>query len=135
MKRDKSDSGAAGLFRILALIAVLVGTVISEILTMRAGGRSQPVLMASFFIWILLPFVALAWANVVSKNWPALVQVTLYCTTLLVTLGSLAFYGGMILPPAGSPHAFVFVMGPLASWALMVIVVPLAGWISRRRTR
>jgi hypothetical protein len=80
-----------------------------------------------------LPFVALAWANVISKSWPALVRISLYCTTLLIVLGSLAFYGRIILPRAGSPRAFVFVMGPIASWALMLIVVPTAAAISRNR--
>ncbi len=135
VKREESDSRPPGLFRSIALVAVGAGFVGSEILVIRAGGSSQPLLTVIFFIWIMLPFVALAWTNVVSKSWPALVRVSLYCTTLLITLGCLAFYGRVILPSARSPRAFVFVMGPLASWALMVIVVPLAGLISRHRSR
>jgi hypothetical protein len=120
-------------FRIVALIMVVAGTVASEFLVIRAGGRSQPLLSVLFIIWILLPFVALAWANVVSKSWPAPVRVILYLSTIGIALGSLAFYGGVILPRAGSPRAFVFVMGPLASWALMLIVVPISAAISRKR--
>jgi hypothetical protein len=121
------------LFRTVALIAVVAGAVASEFFVIRTGGRSQPLLSVLFVIWILLPFVALVWANVVSKNWPAPVRISLYCTTLLIALGSLAFYGRVILPRAGSPRAFVFVMGPLASWVLMLIVVPTAAAISRKR--
>ena len=134
MKREKPDGGMTDLFRTVSLIAVVAGVVASEFFVIRTGGRSQPRLTMLFFIWILLPFVALAWANIVSKSWPAPVRISLYCTTLLTALGSLAFYGGVILPRAGSPRAFVFVMGPLASWVLMLIVVPIAAAISRRRS-
>jgi len=121
------------LLRIVSLIAVVVGTVGSEFLVIRAGGRSQPLLSVLFFIWILLPFVALTWANIVSKGWQPFVRISLYCTTLLIALVSLAFYGRIILPRAGSPRAFVFVMGPIASWAMMLIVVPTAEAVSRKR--
>jgi hypothetical protein len=90
-------------------------------------------LTLAFVVWILLPFVAMAWAIVVSMRWPALARISLYFTTLLIALGSVAFYARLILQRAGSPHAFVFVMGPLASWALMIVVVPAAVAISRKR--
>ena len=61
-------------------------------------------------------------------------RATLYCVTLLVTLGSLAIYGGLIARPAGSANAFMFVVVPPASWLLVAIVVPLAALISRRRS-
>jgi hypothetical protein len=131
---QKAAGGITELFRTVALIAVVAGTVASEFLVIRAGGSSQPMLSVIFVIWILLPFVALAWASVVSKSWPAPVRISLYCTTLVIALGSLAFYGGVILPRAGSPRAFVFVMGPLASWLLMLIVVPIFAVISRHRS-
>lgn len=132
-RRCEPPDGMPGWPRSVALIAVVAGTIASEFLVIRTGGLSHPLLSVLFVIWILLPFVALAWANVVSKSWPAPVQISLYCTTLLIVLGSVAFYGRVILPRAGSPRAFVFVMGPLASWVLMLIIVPLAAAISRRR--
>lgn len=134
VKRERPEGGIPGLLRTIALIAVAAGTLGSEILVIRTGGRSQPLLTVIFVVWILLPFAALAWANVVSKGWPVLTRMALYFTTYIISLGAPAFYGGVILPSAGSPRAFVFVMGPLASWALMAIVVPIAGVISRRRS-
>jgi len=131
----KGSDGMFGVLRTIALIAVVAGAVVSEILVIRTGGRSQPFLTVIFVVWIFLPFAALAWANVVSKGWPVLTRAALYFTSFVISLGALAFYGGMILPRAGSPRAFVFVMGPVASWALMLIVVPLAGVISRRSLR
>ena len=121
------------LFRTVALISVVAGIVVSEVLVIREGGRPQLLLTVAFVIWILLPFVALAWATFASKSWPVSARISLYCTTLLIVLGSVAFYGRIILHRAGSPHAFPFVMGPLASWALMLAVVPTAVAISRKR--
>jgi hypothetical protein len=129
----KTSAGVLGRLRSVALIAVIVGIVGSEILVVRAGGGSQRLLTVLFVVWILLPFAALAWANMVSTRWLAVTRVALYGTTIVIALGSLAFYGRVILPPAGSPHAFVFVMGPLVAWALMLVVVPISALISRRR--
>ncbi|MEX2029532.1 MAG: hypothetical protein WD906_00960 [Anaerolineales bacterium] len=37
--------------------------------------------------------------------------------------------------PAVSPAAFEFVAVPPASWAALAIVVPIAAWIARLRSR
>ena len=129
----KTDDGFLGLLRTVALVAVVAGTVASEVFVIRESGRSQLLLSVLFVIWILLPFVALALANIASKSWSVFARICLYCTTLLIVLGSVAFYGRMILHRAGSPRAFPFVMGPLAAWAMMLIIVPAAMAISRKR--
>jgi len=120
--------------RAVTLIALGVGAVGSLGLMFRADQRTPPFLLVLFFIWVLSPFVAVAWANVISKRWPVLTRGALYGVTLIITLGSLACYGKLILPPAGSPRAFVFVAVPPASWLLMAIVVSIAALISRRRS-
>jgi hypothetical protein len=131
--RGKHDGAFLGVLRAVALIAVVAGAGGSVGLMLRAGGRTPRLLLALFVIWVLSPFAALAWANMVSKRWSVPTRATLYCVTLVLTLGSLAIYGGLVLPPAGSARAFVFVAVPPASWLLMAIAVPLAAWISRRR--
>jgi hypothetical protein len=83
---------------------------------------------------VLSPFVALAWANLVSRRWSSVTRATLYYVTFVVTLGSLALYGNLVKPPAGSPGAFVFVIVPPACWVL-VTMVPIAALISRRLSR
>jgi hypothetical protein len=118
----------------MALVAVGVGAVGSLGLMFRASERTPRFLLVIFVFWVLSPFVALAWANVVSKRWPVLTRGTLYGVTVVVTLGSLACYGKLILPPARSPRAFMFVAVPPASWLFMTIVVSMAALISRRRS-
>lgn len=129
-----STNGVArgGTLRAVALIGVAVGAVGSVGFMLRAGRRTPLLLLIGFVFWVLSPFVGLAWANIVSQRWSGLTRATLYGLTLVLALGSLAVYGGLVRPPAGSANAFVFVAVPPVSWLLMVTIVPMAAWISRR---
>jgi len=134
--RGRPDGGFLGLLRAVALIAVVAGAVGSVGLILRAGRSTPPLPLFLFVIWVLSPFVALAWASMVSKRWSVLTRATLYCVTLVVTLGSLAIYGELVvIRPPGSPNAFLFVIVPPASWVFMTIVVPMAALISGRLSR
>ena len=114
MSRGRTEGGFSGL-RAAALIAVLAGTTGSVGFLLRAGQRTPRLLLVLMAIWVLSPFIALVLANVVSKRWSVFTRATLYCVTLVLTLGSLAIYGALILPPAGSARAFVFLVVPLGS--------------------
>jgi hypothetical protein len=115
-----------GRLRAVTRIAVVVGAVGSVGLMLRAGRNTPRLLLVFFVIWVLSPFVALAWANAASPRWPALTRATLYWVTLVVTLGSLAFYSELIKRPTGTANAFVFVIVPPVSWLLLAIVLLLA---------
>jgi hypothetical protein len=69
---------------------------------------------------------------VVSERWAVLTRTTLYCVTLVLTLGSLAIYAIVVLPPPGSPRAFTFLVVPFGSWVLLATAVPIAALVSRR---
>ncbi len=112
--------------RTVARFAVVVGAVGSVALMLRAGRNTPRLLLVFFVIWVLSPFVALAWATAVSQRWPARTRATLYWVTLVVTLGSVAFYGELIKRPAGTANAFVFVAVPPASGLLLAIVLLFA---------
>jgi len=126
--------GFLGLLRAVAPIAVVAGAVGSLGLMLRAGRNTPRLLLVVFVIWVLSPFVALAWATMVAKRWSVPTRAALYCVTLVITLGSVAVYGDVVLRSAGSPRAFVFVVVPPGSWLLLAIVVPIAALISRRRS-
>ena len=131
--RGRPEGGILGLLRAVALTAVVAGAVGSAGLMLRRGQRTPRFLLVLFTIWVLSPFVALAWANMVSKRWSVLTRATLYSVTVVITLGSLAIYGDVVVvAPPGSANAFVFVAVPPASWLFMTIVVPIAALISRR---
>lgn len=134
--RGRPKGGLLGLLRAVALIAVVAGAAGSVGLMLRAGQRTPRLLLVIFTLWVLSPFVALLWANMVSKHWSAVTRATLYCVTLVVTLGSLAIYGELVvLKPSGSPNAFLFVVVPPASWVFVTVVVPMAALLSGRLSR
>src|SRR5437763_1081861 len=119
--------GFLGLLRRTALTAVLVGAAGSLGLMLLASRRQNSrILLLLFAIWVLSPFIALVGANVVSKRWPMPSRATLYGVMLVLTLGSLAIYGGVAFGYAKMKVGFVFLIVPLASWLVIAIVVLIA---------
>lgn len=132
----KPESGLLTFLRAVALIVGAIGAVGSLGFMLRAGQNTPRLLLVFFVIWVASPFVALLWASLVSKRWSVVTRITLYCVTLLVTLGSLVSYSELIpLKPTGAANSFLFVAVPPASWMFMLIVVSIAALISRRLSR
>ena len=133
--RGTPEGGILGLLRRAAPIATLAGAVGSVALTLFTGRRNDSrILMVLFTLWVLSPFVILAWAIVISKPWSVLTQAALHSVTLVLTLCSLAIYGEVALGPPRAKIAFVFVVVPPASWLLIVMAVAIAALISGRRS-
>jgi hypothetical protein len=132
----RPESGRLRRLRAAALIAVLAGGAGSFALMLRAGRYNPSIILVLLFtVWVLSPFVALALAGVVSKRWSTLTRAALYGVMFVVALGSLAIYGADALWHLKAQAAFVFLVVPLASWLLIAIVVPIAAFISRPRSR
>ena len=132
--RGRPDDGFLGVLHAVARTAVVAGALGSVGLMLWVGHRNPSrVLLALFVIWDLSPFMALVLADIVSKRWSVLTRATLYGVMLVLTLGSLAFYGDVVWRPRPQP-AFLFLVVPLGSWLLM-IVVPIAALISGRLSR
>lgn len=130
----ENRSGLLGRLRTAARVAVVVGATGSVGLMLRAGRSTPRLLLVAFVFWVVSPFVALAWAHLAAERWSVPTRTTLYCVTLVITLGSLVIYG-FDLAPSGSARAFSFVAVPPGSWILMAVVVPIAALVSRRRSR
>jgi hypothetical protein len=127
--------GGLGLLHAVALGAVVIGGLGSVGLMFWVGHRNPSrLLLALFVIWDLSPFIALVLADIASKSWSVITRTTLYGVMLIITLGSLALYGDVVLRPRPQP-AFRFLAVPLGSWLLMTIVVPIAAIISGRLSR
>jgi hypothetical protein len=82
-----------------ARIALVVGALGSLGFMLQAGRSTPRLLLVAFIFWVLSPFVGLAWADKRSQGWSALTRLTLYWATLVITLGSLAYYGQLLSPP------------------------------------
>lgn len=104
-----------------ARIAVFAGAAGSVALTLYTGRRNPSLLlMALFVIWVLAPFVALAWANAHSR---------LHALSVLVAAASLAIYGTIALGPPTAKPAFWFLVVPAAAWLAIA-----TGLIASRRS-
>jgi hypothetical protein len=116
-----------GHLRGAVLFALLVSAAGSLGLMLRAG-RQNPsrLLLALFALWVLSPFLALVWANMVSRGWSALARGALYVVILVVILGSLAIYGAQAFGHIAAKTGFVFLAVPAASWLLIAVVVAMA---------
>ena len=136
VSRGRPEGGFLALLRAAALIAAVTGAAGSVGLMLWVGHRNPSrILLVLFAIWVLSPFMALLLANMVSKRWSVITRVTLHCVMLVLTLGSLAIYGYVVLRPTGSKPAFVFLVVPLGSWLLIAIVVSIGALISGRLSR
>lgn len=136
MSRRQSEGRLPDLLRTAALAVVLAGGVGSVGLMLHAGRRnSSRLLLFLFALWVLSPFVAMVWANVVSKPWPVPARRAIYSLMLALTLVSLAIYADVALGPPRAKSAFVFVVIPPASWALLAILIAVPLLVARRRSR
>ena len=136
VNQGRTEDRSLGRLRAAALIAVLMGAVGSVGLTLSAGrGRNEDVLVSLMVGWVFAPWAGLALAHVLAKRWLLRTRVTLYWLMLALTLGALAAYVGDTIRNAGSQDAFVFVLVPLVSWVLIVLVLSIAAFAARRASR
>jgi hypothetical protein len=119
----------------VALIAVITGAIGSVGFMSWVGHRNPSrLLILLFLIWDLSPFIGLIIVDLVSKRWRVITRATLYGVMVILSLGSLALYGDVVLRPRPQP-AFMFLVVPAGSWLLMMIAVSIAALVSRRLSR
>ena len=122
--------------RTVALIVLPVGAAASVSFTLHAGHNNKSLILVSLFvIWVLSPFLALIWANAVSKRWSASTQTVLYSIMLIVPVVSAAIYGNVAMGAPRSNPAAAFLVVPLLLWVLIAVFFPAAAFISRRQAR
>jgi hypothetical protein len=126
---DPGVQPSGGPFHAMAWAAVLAGGAGSIGLMYRAGSRAPWLLLAMFVLWVVSPFVALAWALLAAPRWPAPARAAARWTTVVVAAASLALYARLI-PAPRSPNAFIFIVGPVAAW----LAIAIAGLIAWRAT-
>src|SRR2546426_9004798 len=93
--RGSPDGGFLDLLRAGARIAVVAGAVGSVGLTLRAGRSTPRLLLVLFVLWVLSPFVALAWQTWVASRCRFFPGGCLIAVQLVLRLASLPSYGGV----------------------------------------
>ena len=119
-----------GIPRGIALAALVIGAFGSLGIVLRVG-RFNPshVLIATFVVWVLSPFVALLLVDLDLKRWPMLTRARLDGLMVVVAVVSLAVYAWVLASPPAKPAA-PFLIVPLALW-LVILAVTMVG---RRRS-
>jgi uncharacterized membrane protein YhaH (DUF805 family) len=119
------------IWRTIALVMILIGSVGSIGYTLREGANNRSILLVALFVtWVFSPFIALLVANIASKRWTDSARVVFFVLVIILTFGALASYSGILALPGAKP-AFRFLVTPLISWLLIIIVI----FISRRGNR
>jgi hypothetical protein len=121
------------LLRVIAFIAVLAGASGSLAFTLYAGRHNRSAILPILFAgWVLSPFAGLLSAsNVYAKRWSDHARLVLYSLMLVLAFGSVVSYSG-ILNPRDMKPAFIFLIVPLVSWLVIVIVIAIARSVSTK---
>lgn len=116
--------------RIVALIVVAVGAIGSLYYMFMTGRHQKSILLIFLFTaWVLSPYVALFLADKIAGRWSAFARAVLYWFMIVLTIGSLAAYGGAFNIPHTKPAA-IFLIVPFISWLLIAIVAFIARKLS-----
>jgi hypothetical protein len=116
-----------------ARVAVLSAAIGSAAFTLRAGRSAPRLLLVAIVMWVLAPFVAVAFVEIMSKRWSAPSRLMLHTVMVVLAVVSLAVYGAELFWPH-NPPAFMFVVVPPVSCLLMAAVAVVAALISGRQS-
>ena len=131
--KDTKKSYQSFLGRI-ALIVALVGAVGSLYFMFSAGRKQNSIVLFSLFTaWVLSPFVGFLISKKISNHWTDSARASLYWFMIILTIGSLVAYSGAFKTPE-TKNAFIFLIFPLISWFLIIIVFLLTRKISNKNS-
>jgi hypothetical protein len=121
MNNETGEHQKFSLLRIIAIIILFAGGVVSAWFTFDTGQGNHSILLKSLFlIWILSPFLALIRVYSISGHWSAIRRGLLYNLMLFVAFVSMVAYSGEWNLPGMKP-AFLFLVIPSFCWVLMII--------------
>jgi hypothetical protein len=117
------DGQSLGVLPTIARLALLAGAATCVVLMLRTPQHvSRIIVLAVLFTgWTLLPFAALALADLRSASWSMKARVFLYQLMLIVSVASVAAYAFIATHLPAAQPAFPFLVLPVASWLVMVM--------------
>lgn len=115
----------------VAFISVLIGVLGSLYFMFNVGRENKSVILTGLFtVWVSSPFVGLFMANGLLNHWKVRSRAPFYWLMLVLAVGSLIAYSGILIPPETKP-AFIFLIFPLISWFLIMIVFLISQRVNR----
>ena len=115
------------------MVASMLGAIGSVILMLMSGLHPPAFLVILFIGWIIAPFAALIFVNVLFKTRPGVIANAISGLSIIIAAVSLAIYEYVLVSPPPSQPAFPYVAVPLGSWVVIAIAVAVAALISRGR--
>ena len=117
---------------IAALCSVVLGG-LGSLVFMHLVGRhnNSIILIALFSFWVSSPFIANAWVWFRILHPSVLARAPYYSSMIAVSLGSLVVYGFVALGARMTRPAFPFLIIPLVSWIVVVLIA--ASLLSKKR--
>lgn len=110
------------ILRIISLVILLLGAISSLYFVFNAGRNNSSALLRLLFIaWVLSPFVACLFFNVMFNRQAIRAYIILYWFTIILSIVSFIFYSGIIIIP-NVKNAFIYLVVPFVSWLLIGIV-------------
>jgi hypothetical protein len=134
MEKSTTKASTLDKLRTIAMITLIAGAFISLFFLFHGHRNRSAVLVSLFVGWVLSPYVALIIANIVSERWQFIRRISFYSLVYLITICSLVGYSGLLIPAETKPAA-VFLVIPLFSWIFILIVMPVAAFMSQRNMR
>ena len=111
------------ILRTIALTTSIIGAVGSLYFMFNASRNQNSILLIILFTgWVLSPFVGLFFAIKISNRWTINSRKLFYWLTMILTIGSLIAYSG-ILTPSKTKLTFLFLVIPLMSLLLIIIFI------------
>lgn len=134
MSRETGDIQKFSFLRLIAVVILFAGGIISAWLTFDTGqGNHSLVLKIIFLIWVLSPFIVLIRVYSFSGNWSAVRRGLLYNLMLFVAFVSMVAYSGEWNLPGMRP-AFLFLTVPAFCWALMIVAYLIVHFRKRNQS-
>ena len=122
--------GFCNFLHTIAPFFIAIGAIGSVVLVFLAGRHiSQHFLQLTFEIWVFSPFGILALIKKFSNNWKTNTQSIINCMIIFITVISLVIYTIVNINLPSSHLAFPFVIVPLLSWLIILIVFLIAKMI------
>jgi hypothetical protein len=128
---ENSPGSPKALLRTIALTSVFAGAVGSLGFTLYTGRHNASFLLILLFTtWVLSPFIGLLVADIFYKRKSNLTHMRLYYLMLASSILSLISYSGVLSPSDAKP-AGVFLIVPLISWLLLILMLITLSWTGK----
>ncbi len=114
------------------MIATVIGAVSSVILMLLSGLRPPFFLIVLFIVWVSAPFGVLLLATVFLPSRAHAIRSALLWMSLILAILSVAAYTYALDYPRPSQPAFPYVVVPMVSGVVIVVVLSTAALMRRR---